>query len=160
MQVSVNQSPTRPRRGVQILHRQVLVPTSIEDTFEFFSDAFNLNALTPSWVGFQILSSPPLQMQNDALIDYKIRIRGIPIRWQTRILSWNPPHKFVDLQIKGPYRWWHHTHRFESCEHGTWVTDEVEYLAPLHWLTHPLMVTRDVERIFDYRELALKAILK
>ncbi len=154
------QNQTRPLRGVETLKRVTVVSRPIEETFAFFSDAFNLNRLTPSWVGFQILSKPPLEMRENALIDYSIRIRGVPVRWRTQILSWNPPHSFVDLQIKGPYQWWHHTHRFESCDQGTRVIDEVEYRAPLAWLSHPLMVTRDVERIFDYRETALQAILK
>lgn len=136
--------------------REVVVPHDLEETFEFFSDAFNLDLLTPSWVGFRILTPSPIEMKLGALIDYQIRIRGIPVRWRTLIEIWEPPHRFVDVQVHGPYRWWHHTHRFEPCEHGTRVIDEVEYSAPLGWLTEPLLVRRDVERIFDYRAEALR----
>lgn len=150
---------SRPSRGIEVLRREAVVKRPIEETFSFFADAFNLNVLTPPWVGFEILTPPPIQMQAHTLIDYKISIRGFPVRWQTEIVSWCPPFSFVDLQIKGPYRWWHHTHRFESCPEGTRVIDEVEYLAPLSWFSHPLLVRGDVRKIFDYRAKALQEAL-
>lgn len=102
-----------------------------------------------------MLTPGPITMAQGTLIDYQIRVHRMPLRWRTQITVWEPPHRFVDVQLRGPYRVWHHTHRFEPCEGGTRVTDEVEYLAPLHWLTGPLFVRRDVERIFAYRAEAL-----
>lgn len=142
-------------RGRSVLHRETIVPRSLDDTFSFFADARNLDRITPPWVGFRILTPDPIDMRVGTLIDYRIRIRGIPIRWRTRIIHWDPPHSFVDFQVKGPYRWWQHQHRFERCAQGTRVIDTVEYTAPFRRLTHPLLVDRDVARIFEYRAEAL-----
>ncbi len=147
--------PPRPERGLELLARKMIVPRTVDESFAFFADARNLDRLTPSWVGFKILTPSPIEMRVGALIDYSIRIHGVPIRWRTQIISWEPPHRFIDVQLKGPYRWWHHEHRFEPCAQGTRVIDEVEYVAPLHWLSHPLIVRRDVGRIFDFRADAL-----
>ncbi len=146
----------RPRRGVARLERETVVARGLEETFEFFADAGNLDLLTPSWVGFKILSPLPLDMHAGTLIDYRIRVHGVPVRWRTKIIVWDPPHRFVDLQVRGPYRWWRHEHRFEKVEGGTRVVDEVDYASPLGWIMHPLMVQRDVERIFDFRAGALQ----
>jgi len=150
----------RPRTGLKLLRCETIVPCSLEKTFEFFSDARNLDRLTPPRVRFQILTPTPIEMRKGALIDYRIRIRGVPLRWRTAIEDWDPPHAFADLQVRGPYQWWHHAHRFEACAEGTRVIDEVEYRAPLAWLTHPLMVTRDVRQIFAYRKTALERALR
>ena len=148
--------PSRPTSGLSSIYREMIIPRSQEETFAFFSDARNLDILTPRWVGFKILTPTPIEMRAGALIEYQIRIHGIPIRWRTEITEWEAPHRFVDLQLKGPYEWWHHEHRFESCKDGTRMIDEVEFRAPLHWISHPLMVKRDVRRIFDYRAQALE----
>lgn len=150
--------PTRPKRGLGSIRRETTVPRSLEETFAFFSDARNLDILTPPWVGFRILTPAPIDMQRGTLIDYRIRIHGIPIRWRTEITEWEAPHRFVDVQLKGPYLWWHHEHRFESCKEGTRIIDEVEFRAPLYWISHSLIVERDVGRIFDYRAQALKRV--
>jgi hypothetical protein len=97
-------------------------------------------------------------MRVGALIDYRLRWRGVPIRWRTEIEVWEPPYRFVDRQLRGPYRLWHHEHRFEEHEDGTLVTDIVDYRAPFAFLAHPFMVDRDVARIFDYRHEALRGI--
>ena len=150
---------SRPPRGLGVLRREVVVARPLNETFAFFSDARNLDRLTPPWVGFKILTAGPIDMHAGTLIDYQIRIHGVPIRWRTEITAWDPPRGFTDVQLKGPYRWWHHEHRFEACDGGTRVIDEVEYAAPLPWLTHRLLVTRDVERIFNYRSEALRGAL-
>jgi hypothetical protein len=150
--------PARPRAGVGLLRRDTTIPRSLEETFAFFSDAGNLDALTPAWVGLRILTPAPIDMRRGTLIDYRIRIHGIPIRWLTEITEWDAPHRFVDVQLRGPYRWWHHEHRFEPCGNCTRIIDEVEYCAPLHWFSHPLIVDRDVRRIFDFRARALHRI--
>ena len=152
--------PSRPTSGLSSIYREMIIPRSQEETFAFFSDARNLDILTPRWVGFKILTPTPIEMRAGALIEYQIRIHGIPIRWRTEITEWEAPHRFVDLQLKGPYQWWHHEHRFESCKEGTRMIDEVEYRAPLHWISHPLMVARDVRRIFDYRAEALERVFR
>lgn len=145
----------RPRGPLTLLRVESTVPRTQDDTFAFFSDARNLDRLTPSSVSFRILTPTPIAMRVGALIDYRIRVRGVPLRWRTRIEAWEPPHRFIDVQLNGPYRWWHHEHRFEPCSEGTRVIDEVEYAAPFRRLTHPLIVRRDVDRIFRYRAQAL-----
>ena len=152
--------PSRPTSGLSTLRREMTIPLSREETFAFFSDARNLDIITPHWLGFKILTPTPIEMRAGALIEYQIRIHGIPVRWHTEITVWEAPHRFVDLQLKGPYQWWHHEHRFESCKEGTRMIDEVEYRAPLHWISHPLMVARDVRRIFDYRAEALERVFR
>jgi ligand-binding SRPBCC domain-containing protein len=119
--------------------------------FAFFSDARNLDAITPPWVRFQTLTPAPLEMKAGALIDYKLRVHGLPIRWRTRITEWNPPVRFVDEQLRGPYRLWVHEHEFESRDGGTLMRDRVRYAVPFDFFTHKLFVRRDVERIFAYR---------
>jgi ligand-binding SRPBCC domain-containing protein len=135
---------------------EILLPKPIDEVFAFFSDACNLQLLTPPWVHFQILTPCPIQMRPGALIDYRIRIRGIPIRWRTRITEWQPPHRFVDEQLRGPYRQWIHEHTFEARGQQTLARDHVRYAAPLDFL-FGAWVTRDVQRIFAYRtEILLK----
>ncbi len=152
--------PTRPSRGLACVRRELTVRQPVDEVFAFFADACNLNIITPPWIGFTILTPAPIAMRRGARIDYRIRIRGVPVSWNTVITEWEPPYRFVDLQLKGPYRWWHHEHRFEACAEGTRIIDEVEFLAPLHWVTHPLFVSRDVERIFDYRSRALQLLFR
>jgi ligand-binding SRPBCC domain-containing protein len=127
----------------------------LEFIFSFFADARNLQAITPPWVGFQILTPEPIAMKVGALIDYRIRIHGLPLRWRTEITDWAPPFRFVDQQLKGPYRRWIHTHRFEARDGGTLCLDHVEYAVPGGSLVHRLVVKRDIERIFDFRREAL-----
>lgn len=136
------------------LQRQQVVPQSIETVFTFFADAGNLKFLTPPWLHFRIRSELPLVMQTGTFIDYTIRWRLVPLRWRTEILDWSPPFRFVDQQVQGPYRRWHHTHVFQEHAFGTLMTDTVEYalpLGPLGVLAHSVLVERDVQRIFDYR---------
>ncbi len=149
----------RPRSGLRLVRRAITVPRQIEETFEFFADARNLEAITPPWLNFEITTPTPITMQEGATIDYRIRLHGIPVRWHTRIDAWEPCTRFVDRQVRGPYRWWHHEHRFERVDGGTRVIDEVEYASPLRWISEPLIVRRDVERIFDYRSERLVDLL-
>ncbi|MFT3883083.1 MAG: SRPBCC family protein [Gemmatales bacterium] len=136
------------------LRRQQFIPKSIESVFAFFADAANLEYLTPPWLHFKIRSTLPIDMKTGASIDYTIRWRLLPITWRTEILDWSPPYRFVDQQIKGPYRLWHHTHSFEVNSGGTLMTDFVRYAlpyGPLGKLARRLMVKRDLNAIFDYR---------
>jgi ligand-binding SRPBCC domain-containing protein len=123
--------------------------------FAFFADARNLDVITPPWLGFRILTPGPVEMRKDALIDYRLRIRGVPMSWRTRIAAWDPPHRFVDEQVRGPYRLWAHEHRFEEEGGGTRVIDHVRYAVVFDALVHRFLVRPDIERIFAFRTAAL-----
>lgn len=138
------------------LERSIHVARPLEEVFEFFSDAGNLQALTPPWLNFEILTPRPIEMQVGTLIDYRLTWRKvIPMRWRSEITAWAPPHRFVDEQVRGPYRQWIHEHTFSSVGDGTAVSDRVRYAVPGGWLVHTLAVRRDVASIFDYRTRAL-----
>ena len=130
----------------------------IETVFEFFSDAFNLEKITPDILRFRVITEKPIELREGALIDYRLSLHGIPFGWRTEISEWKPPFKFVDQQLKGPYRWWIHTHTFEQTEKGTVVHDSVDYGVPFGALSHWLIVERDVRKIFDYRQQELAKI--
>lgn len=136
------------------IHREVWLPHPREKVFEFFSAARNLEQITPPLLQFQVLTPEPIQMEEGRLIEYKLKIRGLPMRWLTKITRWNPPYEFADVQLKGPYKLWDHRHRFIVENSGTRMIDDVTYelpLGPLGDLVHGLMVKRDVEEIFRYR---------
>ncbi|QOI99417.1 MAG: SRPBCC family protein [Phycisphaeraceae bacterium] len=140
------------------LHREQFIPLPREFVFPFFADAGNLERITPPFLQFSILTPRPIDMRAGALIDYRIRLRGLPIRWRTLISTWQPPFRFVDEQVKGPYLLWRHEHTFEPAPGGTRCTDRVDYRipgGPLAPILHRLIVRRDLERIFDYRARAL-----
>ena len=128
--------------------------------FGFFADARNLEAITPPWLSFSILTELPIEMRVGALIDYKLCIRGFPVRWQTEITAWDPPFRFVDEQRRGPYRQWVHEHRFEESKGGTLVVDEVHYRAPGGSLIERYLVRPDVERIFRHRQECLSKLFQ
>lgn len=136
------------------LRTSLWVPRPPAEVFPFFADARNLQELTPPWLSFHILTPMPLPMQVGALIDYRLRLHGVPIGWRTRIARWEPPYAFADEQLRGPYALWHHTHTFTPCDGGTALGDEVVMRpkgGPLASLVMRLVVRRDVERIFRYR---------
>jgi ligand-binding SRPBCC domain-containing protein len=130
---------------------ELWLPRPREEVFAFFSDARNLDAITPPWLRFGILSTAPVRMKEGAVIDYKLRVHGLPIRWRTKITEWKPPLRFVDEQLRGPYRLWIHEHDFEPRDGGTLVRDRVRYAVPFDFLVHRLFVRRDVSQIFAYR---------
>jgi ligand-binding SRPBCC domain-containing protein len=131
-----------------------VVPATLDETFAFFADAANLQRLTPPWLHFRITTAMPVQMRDGAVIDYRIRVHGLPMPWRSRIVRWEPGICFVDRQLVGPYRWWNHEHRFEPVAGGTLVVDHVEYVPRLRLLTGHL-VRRELERIFAFRHHAL-----
>ena len=136
------------------LRREQWVPRPIEEVFDFFSDAGNLGSITPPGLGFRILTPGPIRIRAGTRIQYQLAWHGIPTSWKTEIRRWEPPFRFTDAQLAGPYRLWHHTHRFEAHRGGTRMTDIVRYRLPLGIIrraVHLLKVGRDVERIFDYR---------
>lgn len=140
-------------------HSELWLPRPVAEVFAFFSDAGNLQTITPSWLNFEILTPQPIELKPGALIDYRLRIRGLPVRWQTEITAWEPPHRFVDEQKRGPYRQWIHEHRFIASGGGTQCLDEVHYAVPGGNLINRLFVRRDVEKIFAFRRHRLEEIL-
>lgn len=139
------------------LHSEQWLPRRPDEVFDFYADAFNLELLTPPWLKFQVLTPPPLTLSAGAEIEYRLRLHGIPMRWQSRITAWEPPHHFTDAQIKGPYRKWTHHHLFIPQDGGTLVQDSVEYAMLGGWLADRLLVRRDLRRIFAYRQARLAA---
>jgi ligand-binding SRPBCC domain-containing protein len=130
------------------------LPRPRGEVFAFFADAANLEAITPPWLHFRILN-PDVEIRAGVRIDYRLRLRGIPLTWQSEISRWDPPHVFVDEQRKGPYRRWVHTHRFTDERGGTRVSDAVEFEVPFGWLVGGF-VMRDVKQIFAFRRQALE----
>lgn len=126
--------------------------------FSFFGDAANLNRITPPWLHFRIVTPQPIVLGEGALIDYQLRVHGLPMSWRTRINVWEPPHRFVDEQIRGPYRQWIHEHTFEPCDGGTMVRDRVSYAVPFDFLLHRYFVRRDIEQIFEYRRAEMREL--
>ncbi|TVQ60095.1 MAG: CDP-paratose 2-epimerase [Phycisphaerales bacterium] len=141
-----------------LLEAETRLPRPIDEIFPFFADAQNLERLTPAMLNFRIVTPTPIEMREGALIDYRLRVRGVPIKWRTRINVWEPPYRFVDEQIKGPYRLWLHEHTFEADGDHTICRDRVEYAVPFDFIAHKLLVKRDVENIFAYRERVLRDI--
>lgn len=135
---------------------ELWLPRPRAEVFAFFADARNLETLTPAWLNFQILTPMPIAMRPGALIDYQLRVHGFPLRWRTEITEWQPPHRFVDQQVRGPYHVWHHTHTFQEMADGTLCRDEVIYRPRGGTLINWLFVRKDVERIFAYRTKELQ----
>jgi len=141
---------------VREVKTELWLPLPPERVFPFFADAENLDAITPPWLHFLIITPRPIEMRAGALIDYKLRVRGLPLRWRTLIKEWQPPHRFVDEQVRGPYRQWIHTHTFEPRSGGTLARDVVQYSVPFDFIAHTLFVRRDIEKIFAFRQETLR----
>jgi ligand-binding SRPBCC domain-containing protein len=138
-----------------------LVPRPLNEVFEFFSRAENLQQITPPWLNFKIVGVDPSPVRQGTRIDYRLRMRGLPLRWRSEIVEWDPPHKFVDVQVRGPYKLWHHTHRFVAEGNSTRIADEVRYQLPLGILgriAHALLLRRDVESIFQFRQEKIRSL--
>lgn len=142
----------------QQLERRIWLPRPRDEVFAFFADAGNLELITPPWLRFEVLTPPPIEMGPGTRIDYRLRLHGLPLRWQSEISAWEPPHRFVDEQRRGPYRLWVHEHTFEARDGGTLAGDRVRYAAPGGPLVNRLFVARDLKRIFDYRHEELRRI--
>jgi ligand-binding SRPBCC domain-containing protein len=146
-----------------ILERTQVIEKSRGETFAFFSDAFNLERLTPSFLNFRILNEPPVEMAEGTLLEYRLGLFGIRFYWKTLIEKWSPEESFVDVQLKGPYALWRHTHTFEELSPtSTLVRDRVEYQIPYKLfgrLAHILFVKRTLKRIFDYRAQIITQLL-
>lgn len=152
---------THATRLRHVLERSTWIPQPVERVFPFFADAGNLERITPPELRFRIVTPLPIAMQRGTLIEYRLALFGLPFGWRTEISDWQPPHRFVDRQLSGPYREWIHTHEFTPDNGGTRMVDRVDYvlpLAPLGLLARPL-VRRQLRRIFDYREVAIRQLL-
>lgn len=157
----VNQTVRRDGSGYLLTQRQT-IPADLKTTFEFFSDPYNLEEITPDRLQFNILDCEPLPVTDGTKIHYSLNIWGIPITWISEITRWNPPHDFRDVMKRGPYRTWQHTHRFEESGDETVMTDEVYYELPfgvLGRLFGGWLVRWDVSSIFSYRAKKFRTIL-
>lgn len=144
------------------LQRSLFIPRPRREVFPFFADAHNLERITPKFLSFEILTPGPIEMRAGTLIDYRLGLYGVRFRWRTRIEEYAPPDYFVDVQLSGPYRQWHHRHEFEDVPGGTLMRDTVDYEVGFGLagaLARRWFVRRSVERIFDYRNRRILEIL-
>jgi ligand-binding SRPBCC domain-containing protein len=143
------------------LRREQLLPGTPERVFPFFADARNLEAITPPLLRFEVVTPDEIPMRVGTLIQYRLKVRGIGVDWLTSIQEWDPPHRFVDVQVRGPYALWHHTHTFDAGAGGaqTLMRDTVRYaigFGPLGQLAARAFVHRDIAAIFEYREHVIR----
>jgi ligand-binding SRPBCC domain-containing protein len=146
-----------------VLERSQRLDRPVDEVFAFYAEARNLEAITPPWLGFRVLTPGAIAMRPGALIEYRLRLHGVPLRWRTRIEVWEPPRRFVDVQVRGPYALWEHTHDFAPVDGGVEIRDRVRYALPLGVLgrlAHTLFVRRDLERIFAFRAAAVAGALR
>lgn len=157
---SATASPVRiERRGRSFrLSVERVVEADQEHVFAFFAEPRNLERITPPWLGFRIVGEPPI-MRRGALIDYRLRLHGIPLRWRTEITDWSPPHRFVDVQRRGPFALWEHRHDFEATTGGTLMRDTVDYSMALPHVSNRLVVARDLRAIFEYRHAVIPELV-
>ncbi len=143
---------------VHVLARQQYLDRPLAQVFGFFSEARNLERLTPPWLSFKVLDQDPPELGEGTLIRYRLSVHGVPLRWVSRIESWEPNVRFVDRQLSGPYALWHHTHEFAALDDGTLISDTVRYslgFGILGELARAVQVQRDLDNIFDYRRTAV-----
>src|SRR5829696_9411089 len=148
---------------IHVLHREQRLEGSPEEVFPFFADARNLEAITPPLLRFRVITPEPLDLRAGTFLQYRLRLHGVPVTWHTTIQDWSPPHRFVDVQVRGPYALWHHTHEFVAAPgSGTLMTDTVRYaigFGPLGELARRALVRRDLEAIFAFRAERVPALL-
>jgi hypothetical protein len=140
------------------LDRELTIARPIHEVFAFFGNPQNLEAITPPWLRFRVREASDHPLREGSQIRYFLKVHGCPMGWTSLISTWNPPHCFVDEQVSGPYRIWHHTHTFEQVDGGTRIRDRVEYAMFGGRLINELFVSRDLDRVFDYRTARLEEI--
>jgi ligand-binding SRPBCC domain-containing protein len=133
------------------LHSRQFVPKPLPEVFPFYADARNLQELTPKFLDFKILTETDLTMRAGLIIDYRIGLHGIPMKWRTEITAWEPMHRFIDEQRKGPYTLWRHEHTFVEENGGTWVIDRVDYDMIFGFMVEGVLVRPELKKIFGYR---------
>lgn len=146
---------------IHVLRQVQRLEAPLHVVFPFFAKPENLERLTPKSLGFKVLTPSPIPMHVGAIIDYVVSLNGLPMRWTTAISEFDPPHRFVDVQLKGPYSFWHHTHTFEDLGDATVVRDEVNYAlpgGPLGQLAHAALVKRQLDQIFRFRRAVLEGV--
>ena len=144
------------------LKKEQKISKNILEVFDFFSKPENLKTITPAKLSFNIITPTPIFMSKGTVIDYTIRLFKIPIHWRTLITKYDPPHEFIDEQIKGPYNFWHHTHKFKQVDGGVEISDKVIYSIPMGIIgqvLHFLWIKRDLEKIFLYRKKVIEDLL-
>jgi ligand-binding SRPBCC domain-containing protein len=148
---------------IRVLRREQRLEHRVDEVFAFFSDARNLEAITPPLLRFRVITPEPLRMRPGSFLQYRLRLHGVPLSWDTLIEEWSPPRRFVDVQVRGPFALWHHTHAFAPAGDGTTVmTDTVRYaigFGPLGEVAHRAVVARDLRAIFEHRAAAVPALL-
>jgi ligand-binding SRPBCC domain-containing protein len=143
----------------RLLETEILLPgVRPDDVFPFFADAGNLEKLTPPWLRFAVETPSPIDLREGTVIDYRLRLHGIPLHWRSAITRWEPPTLFEDTQVRGPYRLWRHTHRFEARDGGTLASDRVLY-DMIGGALADVMVRRDLRRVFEFRARRLPELL-
>ncbi|MBI3234973.1 MAG: SRPBCC family protein [Bacteroidetes bacterium] len=146
-------------KSPHIFQSEITIDRTIDEVFEFFSNAENLNVLTPSNLHFTFITPTPIDIKRGAIIDYRIKLFGVPVKWRTQITKWEPTACFADNQERGPFKLWYHVHTFKAFGSQTIMTDTVHYLSPggiLEFIPHILFVKRQVHKIFEYREKAIQ----
>ncbi|GAB4175444.1 MAG: SRPBCC family protein [Calditrichia bacterium] len=144
-----------------IYQNEIFLPATLEQAFAFFQNVQNLAKITPPWVHFEIITPPPLDIYEGREYEYKLKVNGIPMHWKTLISVWEPPHRFVDVQLKGPYKTWVHEHSFFERENGVLMIDTVRYQLPLGFigeLIHIMQVKKFIKQIFEYRNQIISAV--
>jgi ligand-binding SRPBCC domain-containing protein len=142
---------------IHVFRCEQWIEKPLEEVFAFFADASNLERITPPELKFRILTPTPFTIETGTIIDYQLRLAGIPFNWKTEITEWNPPHSFADSQARGPYSLWLHRHTFEFVDGRTKISDEVRYrlpLSPLGDIAYPI-VKMQIDRIFAHRRDAV-----
>jgi ligand-binding SRPBCC domain-containing protein len=145
-----------------VLYREQRLELPLHEVFDFFSNAANLEAITPKFLRFRIRTPQPIHLEAGARIEYALSLFGVPVYWRTLISVWEPPHRFVDEQASGPFAHWRHEHTFEERDGAVIVTDRVEYQEPLGWLglvAHHVFVERLLHRVFDFRSQVIRRLL-
>jgi ligand-binding SRPBCC domain-containing protein len=148
-----------PENRAMRLSTKITLPQTAEYVFDLFADAPNLQAITPESLRFQIITPQPIDMSAGTLIDYRLSLRSVPIRWRREISVWEPPYRFIDRQLRGPYQLWEHTHTFHRLDEGTLVCDDVHYRVPGGRMMHRIIMKPELKKIFEYRHRRLSEFL-
>src|ERR671927_1072647 len=151
-----------PMSAIHVFRREQWLDASPAVVFPFFADARNLEAITPPLLRFRLLTPDPISMGVGTFLQYALRLHGVPVRWDTLIQEWDPPRRFVDVQVRGPYRLWHHTHELMAVDGGTLMRDTVRYavgFGVFGEVVRRTVVRRDLEAIFDFRREHVPALV-